>query len=220
MVVAQAKKKGRTLYAFPSHIHTNTTAISILHSLLFQAASDDRDLQAMLTDSNKQDLITDTSAAKDLLADVLTCVGDSFVVVDGLDEVDEFERRQLLRALIDILGTCRDSGLKICISSRAEDDIRRILHPMAKAVCVEASNRSGIDTYVNHRFYEWMATSEFHDQGKSEIRALLYRVCLKAKGALLPHSCKRRFSGTELTEILLLGWHQGCSCMPASFWIT
>jgi hypothetical protein len=174
----------------------------------------------MLTDSNKRDLMTDTSVAKDLLADVLTCAGKTFVVVDGLDEVDEFERRQLLRALIDILGTRRDSGLKIYISSRPEDDIRRILHPTAKAVCVDASNRSGIDTYVNHRFDEWMATSEFHDQRKNEIRALLYHVGLKARGALLPHFCEILFSGTELTEFLVLGWHQGCSCMPASFWIT
>ncbi len=182
--VAEAKKKGRTLYAFPSHIHADTTALSILLTLLFQSASNDGHLQAMVSDSNKRDLMSDAAVAKDLLADVLKCAGDTFVVVDGVDELEEFERKQLLRSLLDILGACRESGLKIYISSREEDDVRRILHPKAKTICVQTSNRVAINTYVNSRFDEWMANSEFLDQGKSEIRALLYPVCLKAKGTL------------------------------------
>ena len=156
----------------------------------------------MVTDSNKRDLMSNTAVAKDLLADVLKCSGDTFVVVDGLDEMEEFERKLLLRSLLDILSACRDSGLKIYISSRVEDDIRRILNPKAKTICVDISNRVAINTYVNNRFDEWMATSEFLDQGKIEIKALLYPVCLKAKGVLrriFPSVC-HTFGGEERAD--------------------
>jgi hypothetical protein len=158
--------RGRTIFAFPSHAHADTTAMSIMHSLLFQLAARDADLQAMLTDSNKQDLMTNTTATKELLADVLKCAGATFLVIDGLDEVEEFERKQLLTSLIEILKACTDSNLKICISSRAEDDIVKILEPTAATVRVDKENTTGILTYVNSRFEEWMANSDSWMKGR------------------------------------------------------
>ncbi|KAL2132803.1 hypothetical protein VTI74DRAFT_3372 [Chaetomium olivicolor] len=181
-VVKRLNAQGCTaLYAFLSHVHANTTAISVIHSLLFQLASLDKNLQAMLTDSNKRDFMNKLVAAKGLLEDVLKCKGPTFVVIDGLDEVEEVERKLLQSSLLDVLRACRDTGLKVCISSRAEDDIARLLAPKAAVIRVNTRNRGGIYTYVNSRFDEWMENADFLDEGKSEIKALLPRICMRAK---------------------------------------
>jgi len=193
-VTSAAKKVGRTIYAFPSHrdkdaegsgtqtLHADTAAISIMHSLLFQLASHDANIQAMLTDSDRSDLQTNSKVAKELLADVLKYAGDTFVVIDGLDEVDEFQRVQFLTSLMEILDASADPKLKICISSRAEDDIARILEPRAVTIRIDKENTSAIFTYVNSRYEQWMGNSDFLDEGASEIKSLLQPVCAKAKG--------------------------------------
>ena len=153
-----------------------------MHSLLFQLATRDVNIQAMLTDSDRSDLQTNTKVAKELLADVLKYAGDTFVVIDGLDEVDEFQRVQFLTSLMEILDASADPKLKICISSRAEDDMARILEPRAVTICIDKKNTGAIFTYVNSRYKEWMAKSDFLDEGASEIKSLLQPVCVKAKG--------------------------------------
>ncbi|KAK1765267.1 hypothetical protein QBC33DRAFT_496016, partial [Phialemonium atrogriseum] len=184
-VVTKAKEKGRTLYAFPSHVRADTTAISIIHTLLFQLASDDSDLQALLTDTNKRDLKSNVDVAKDLLTTALKCAGGTFMVIDGLDEVEEFERKQFLYSLLDVSKACRDSGLKICISSRAENDMVKILQSKATQIRVDRRNAVGIQTYVNSRFDQWMASTDFLAERQSEINALLSPISTKAKGMFL-----------------------------------
>ncbi|KAH6845632.1 hypothetical protein B0I37DRAFT_407111 [Chaetomium sp. MPI-CAGE-AT-0009] len=173
------------LYAFLSHVHTNTTAISVIHTLLFQLASRDENLQAMLTNSNTRDFMSNLVAAKSLLEDVLKCKGPTFVVIDGLDEIEEVERKLLQSSLLDVLHACKDTGLRVCISSRAEDDIARLLVQKAAVIRINDRNRGGIYTYVNSRFDEWMRNADFLQEGESEIRALLFPICMKARGMFL-----------------------------------
>lgn len=182
MVKQLKKQKHTTLYAFLSHVHTNTTALSVIHALLFQLASNDRNVQDMLTDSNKRDFMSNLVAAKSMLQDVLKCKGPTFVVIDGLDEVDEVERKLIQSSLLDILHACKDTGFRVCISSRAEDDIDRFLAPKAAVIRVDDGNRRGIYTYVNTRYDEWMGNADFLDEGKAEIKALLSSICMKARG--------------------------------------
>lgn len=196
-VTTKAKERGRTIYAFPSPAHADTTALSIMHSLLFQLASSDTDLQAVLTESNKRDMMSSINAAKGLFADLLRCAGDTFLVIDGLDEIEEFERKQLLSSLVEILDACAESSLKICISSRAEDDITKILEPRAATVRVEKENARGILTYIDRRYDEWMASSDFLVEGRSEIKSLLHRICAKAEGTCIFPSEKPTRSSTN-----------------------
>ncbi|SPO07054.1 uncharacterized protein DNG_09748 [Cephalotrichum gorgonifer] len=184
-VVAKAKEKGRTIYAFPSHVHSNTTAKSVIHSLLFQLASDDVDLQAIITDSNKRDLKSDMAVAKEVLKSALQFAGGAFIVVDGLDEVEKVERQQLLQSLMDILNACGELGLRICIASRPEDDIAKILRRRGATIRVDGNNSLGIQTYINKRYEEWMNNTDFLDEGKKEIKAFLYPLVTKAKGMFL-----------------------------------
>lgn len=135
-----------------------------------------------MTDSNKRDLKSDIAVARDLLASALKFAGKTFVVIDGLDEVEEFERKQFLYSLLDLSKACKDSGLKICISSRVEDDIANILHSKAAIIRVDSRNAVGIQTYVNSRFDEWMAGTDFLSEGQSEIKALLSPISTKSKG--------------------------------------
>jgi hypothetical protein len=208
-VTSAAKKVGRTIYAFPSHrdkdaerpgtqtLHADTAAISIMHSLLFQLASRDADIQTMLTDSDRSDLQTNTKVAKELLADVLKYAGDTLVVIDGLDEVEEFQRVQFLTSLMEILDASADPKLKICISSRAEDDIARILEPRAVTIRVDKENTSAIFTYVNSRYEQWMENADFLDDGAREIKSLLQPVCAKAKG---------KFRGGFFSVLVFVSW--------------
>ncbi|KAK0617622.1 hypothetical protein B0T14DRAFT_569112 [Immersiella caudata] len=192
-----AKKAGRTIYAFPSHqdrdvvgtgapkLHADTAAISIMHSLLFQLAYLDAKIQTMLTDSDPSDLKTDTKFVKELLADALKCAGDTFMVIDGLDEVEELQRNQFLTSMMEILDASGDPKLRVCISSRAEDDIAKMLQPRADTVRVDKENGSAIFTYVSNRYEQWMANSDFLDDGRSEIKVLLQPVSTRAKGMFL-----------------------------------
>jgi hypothetical protein len=45
-------------------------------------------------------------AAASLLETLLVCAGPTYIVVDGMDEIDEIERCRLLKQLLDVPGTC------------------------------------------------------------------------------------------------------------------
>lgn len=170
------------VYAFPSHTHADTTAISIIHTLLFQLASVDVDLQSTLTESNKRDLKSNLAAAQELLTTALQCTNRVFMVIDGLDEVELVERKLFLTTLMKVLHDCRDLAVKVCISSRAEDDISKILDTKATALRVDRRNTLAIQRYVTSRFNEWMASADFLSDGRNEIEALLSPVSTKAQG--------------------------------------
>ncbi|MBE3046125.1 hypothetical protein IMZ48_27025, partial [Candidatus Bathyarchaeota archaeon] len=140
------------------------------------------DLQSILTESNKRDLTSNLAAAQELLATALKCANGVFMVIDGLDEVEPLERKLFLTTLMKVLHDCSDVALKVCISSRAEDDITRILAPKATALSVDRRNTLEIEAYVKSRFEEWMAGADFLPDGKSEIEALLSPISTKAKG--------------------------------------
>ena len=180
------------LYAFPGHAYADTTALSITHTLLFQLASVDVDLQSILTESNRRDLKNNLAAAQVLLTTALKCTGGVFIVIDGLDEVELVERRLFLTTLMKILYDCSDLALKVCISSRAEDDISKILGTKATALRVDGRNTLAIQTYVRSKFNEWMESTDFLSDGRNEIEALLSPVSTKAQGKsqLVPGSVR------------------------------
>lgn len=173
---------GNTAYAFISHTHTDSTAISVMHSLLFQLGSGDQDVQTVLTDASKSDLKHSLTTTKELLTTAITCAGGAYIIIDGLDEIEEFERKQLLTSIVDILDACTDAKIKVCISSRPEHDVARILQPKATTIRVHTKNAAGVRIYVNARYREWMSNSDFSTRGQKEIQSLLAPLSIKAKG--------------------------------------
>ncbi|KAL1901106.1 hypothetical protein Sste5346_002173 [Sporothrix stenoceras] len=145
------------LYGLINHTSKlGLTTLSVLKALLFQVVEDDPDLQCFLIQSKMSDLRGSVTRITELLeATLLPMSGaeysvPSYIVVDGIDEMEETERLQLLRQLCVIADAC--ANLRIMVSSREEHDIAATAKKQkAKAICVNANNEHSIEAYVNHR---------------------------------------------------------------------
>lgn len=82
-----------TAFAFLSNAFSSSiSALSVLHSLLFQLASQHENLQDVLCRSTNEQVKSNVTVAVDTLKAVLDCAGHVFLIIDGLDEIDEVER--------------------------------------------------------------------------------------------------------------------------------
>ena len=151
-----------TLFAFLSYRDPHITTVKIFQSFIFQLLLENPDLQPILShefQSNFRKLSSDTTHVRGLLTKLLQIAGFTCVIVDGLDEIEETERQFLLRTLLEVHRDCED--MKLLISSRAEDDITRLLQNEIEPVRVDKKNVEDIRTYVQQRTDEWLASSGF-----------------------------------------------------------
>ncbi|RYP05157.1 hypothetical protein DL764_004011 [Monosporascus ibericus] len=150
-----AKAQHSTLFVFASHVYQDsTTALSIIQSLAFQLATECKDTRSLLVEAKQRELKSNTRYASDSLKNLLKCTGPTYIIVDGLDEIDHLERRILLQALVECIEECND--LEVLISSRAEDDIAKILEKKAKIIRAHTRNSDSIQDYVEYRSRDWM----------------------------------------------------------------
>lgn len=110
-------------------------------------------------------------------------MGPTYIVVDGVDEIDEHERRDLLCTLLELYKDCEN--LKLLISSRREDDISRILRAEAQSVHIDRKNAGEIQTYLTQRCDTWLSEHDFDLETASEIKRLLRPISFKAEGNFL-----------------------------------
>ncbi len=167
---------------FASHIHeASTTTRSILQSLLFQLAFDVKDAQSVLVESNERELLGSTRYVLELLKTLLMSptVGPTYIVLDGLDEMEVVERGILLQQLAD-LESCPE--VKILISSRPEDDIASILAARASEIRVDKKNSDSIQSYVNQRTRDWIQTANLDQEMRKQVEHLLAPVAQTANG--------------------------------------
>ena len=75
-----------------------------------------------------------------------------YIILDGLDECDEVERKQLLRVILGLWQNC--SNLHILVASRKEVDIRRALETNCETLIVEEKNRTDIKRFVTREINE------------------------------------------------------------------
>jgi len=177
-----------TLFAFLSYRDPHITTVKIFQSFVFQLLLENPDLQPILShefQSNFRKLSSDTTYVRGLLTKLLQIAGFTCVIVDGLDEMEETERMFLLRALLEVHRDCED--MKLLISSRAEDDITRLLQNEIEPVRVDKKNVEDIRTYVQQRTDEWLASSGFDVETSTETRKLLVPLASKANGEYVPH---------------------------------
>jgi len=176
-----------TLFAFLSYRDPHITTVKIFQSLIFQLLLENPDLQPILShefQSNFRKLSSDTTYVQGLLTKLLQIAGFTCVIVDGLDEIEESERQFLLRALLEVHRDCED--MKLLISSRAEDDITRLLQNETEPVRVDKKNVEDIRTYVQQRTDEWLASSGFDVETSTETMRLLVPLTSKANGEYVP----------------------------------
>jgi hypothetical protein len=201
---ARALSRTGTLFAFLSYKESSSTStISILHSLIFQLVSEDKNLQIMLCDafqSNRRDLKSNTKFAQDILSKVLKCAGPTYIIMDGLDEITELERQMTLRTLLDILNHCDET--KLLISSRIEDDIASIVKDNAQTIRVDHKNAGCLQAYITSRAQQWQQNSGFDEQTCSEVKALLAPLAAKAKGK----PCKLALLDLRPSEVSFLNF--------------
>lgn len=184
-VIQKAKTAGRVIFAFLSH-YGSTSALSILHSLVFQLASNDDDLKAALYQSTRENLKNSITVAVSLLTTLLNSAGPVYIIIDGVDEIDETERGRLLRQFLDLSKNCEET--KILISCRPEADIESILGPTSTSIRVDNRNAGSIQAFVNRQSHEWFQARDFFPDDRADIERLLAPVAANAKGILFQAS--------------------------------
>jgi len=138
-------------------------------------------------------LKVDQDFVKDLLCVVLKSLGPSFLILDGLDEIEEFAWKALLPVILQIQQDCPESN--ILLSSRDERDIGRILTGKAVLLRIDDKNRDDIQAFVSAEAEEML--EEVKNYGAdhticSRIRQALDSIAPMSKGGL--SSLDRTFS--------------------------
>ncbi|CAH0041024.1 unnamed protein product [Clonostachys rhizophaga] len=174
----------KTGFAFLSHSHSaDTTALSVVHSIISQLSSEDENLQSVVCQSATNRLRLELDSATQLLQDLVACVGPTYLVIDGLNEIEEIERKRLLEKLVTITSACREA--RVMVSSQAPDDIAKVLNPLAPSVLVHANNFESIQEFVDQWTREWLNEKNFIPECELEIRGLLAPISSKAAGMFL-----------------------------------
>ena len=175
------KQQHRTLFAFVSHTNkASLTALSVIQSFLFQAADEDEEFRRPLVESKEREIKGNTGHVAEMLKTFLATAGPTYIIVDGLDEMDECERQIIFQRLDELSKGCDDVRFLIC--SRAEADISKILEQKAKNIRVNDTNFGSIQNYVDFRSQNWMASCQYDSKTESEIRNLLSPLAANAKG--------------------------------------
>src|SRR5271154_6231970 len=145
------------LFAFPRHDKPAcSTALKIFHSLIFQILVENQPLQPILHEaytSHYRQLMSSLEFSVELFADLVKETGPIFIVIDGVDEMAELERRLLLKALIGQFKACED--LKLLVSSRRERDIALTLGNDVPSARVDHENITDIEAYIRKKTDNW-----------------------------------------------------------------
>lgn len=180
-MVDHALTQGPTLFVFLSYnFGSSISALSIINSLIFQLTSDNDDLQAILCQSVAKEPKRELKVAVELLTTLLNVAGPVFIIIDGIDEIDEFERKRLLSRLLELSNSCEEA--KILVSSRVEDDIYSILRDKTIEIRVDNRNAGSIQAFVSRRAQAWFLSQDFLPEARDEIEGLLAPLSSKAKG--------------------------------------
>lgn len=173
------------LFVFLSFQHQESTnRIAILHSLIFQLLYQHHHLRPALRkayDYDNRELLSFGDYNQQLLTDLLQCIGVTYVVLDGLDEISEKERELLLKGFLQMSYQCPE--LKVMVSSREETDIFNVLRSRALSVRIGLKNSEDIELYFSTRAEEWLdSLPGIDDVTYSLLKSLLQGVPEKAKG--------------------------------------
>ncbi|KAI1355079.1 NACHT domain protein [Xylaria sp. FL0043] len=181
-VIKKAQSMGHTAFAFLSY-KQHGTAISVIHSLIFHLASRNEDLQTVVCQSCNEECKKTLEGATDLLVTMLACTGPAYLVVDGLDEMDEVERCRLVTQMLRISASSHE--VRLFISSRAEADLVSMLQKDATILQIERRNHQCIQAFVHQWTKSWFMERGFWPEEQSEIELGLESLASKSQGMFL-----------------------------------
>jgi hypothetical protein len=147
--------------------------------LIFQLAAHDEHLQELVCRSSKEALKSSIDIATELLKTLLNYAAPTHIVIDGLDEIEVLDRRQLLKQILELSAACAEA--RILISSRNEVDINQLLKDHT-TIRVDLQNAGSIQNFVNQRAQEWFSERDFDSDERSEVEGLLAPLAAHAKG--------------------------------------
>jgi hypothetical protein len=180
---ARRQTNSCTLFAFLSFHDQKLTTAKVLQSLIFQLALENPDLHQVLcreVQSNYRGVSSNTACLQALFIKMAQVSDPTYVIVDGVDEIDEFERSFLLRTLLEVTKECDE--LKLLISSRGEDNIIRIMRNEPVCIHLQTQNLVDIEYFVQGRVVDWLDRSTFDEHTSGEIRRLLAPLASKSQG--------------------------------------
>ncbi|RDW68838.1 uncharacterized protein DSM5745_08598 [Aspergillus mulundensis] len=182
--IDQAQAIGLTAFAFLTHnLISSTSALTVLHSLMFQLAGQNEGLQGVICHSVHEHTKSDIKLTTALLKSLLNCVGPVFFIIDGVDEIDMVERRILLQHLLDLSRDC--TAMRLLISSRREDDIVAMLESNSESVRVNERNKESIQAYVDDQVKHLFASNGFPSGLRDKFTQSMSGLATQAKGMFL-----------------------------------
>lgn len=185
----QQKSSSRVIFLFLTHNDQSQGRIlEIFTSILFQEAKNDEALKSTLLEEirfNRSKLSSNIDIRK-ITLDLLSSCGSIIVVIDGLDEIDEYSRKPLLEALLELSGS--SDNIKLLVSSRAERDIAKILRDKAVSIKIDVHNQDDIQKFIELEGKSWI--DELKDCESDEAMLIaaeqgLLRVQRKSEGKQL-----------------------------------
>lgn len=105
------------------------------------------------------------------------------MLIDGLDEMTETERVILLKAILALVGDNKD--VNVLVSSRSDDDIKRILGQETSSIRVHDANSLDIVSYVDRRALCWINDLSAGPSQAQDIKNLMRKIALNAQGTKL-----------------------------------
>lgn len=123
--------------------------------------------------------------AKQLLEVCIERNAQQYIIIDGLDECEPLERKQLLCFLRTMVDSCDeyDPGkLRLLLVSQDFQDIRKELMTATNLFLTPKDNENDIKEYVN----QWGARiAKKYEMDKNDIEDMETLVCARAKGKSL-----------------------------------
>lgn len=164
-------------------------AVKVLQSLMCQMTNRNPHMwpivhERYIMDAGK--LKSNLPYLEDLFIELVRDAEHTFIIIDGVDEVDQLQRVLLLKSLMRVKESCQN--VKLLISSRLETDIARVLEKTAVAIRVDHKNAEDIETYVHHEVDEWLPRLVGYgasESTSSQIKTALGRLKEKANGNVL-----------------------------------
>ncbi|KAI1120580.1 hypothetical protein F5Y10DRAFT_272930 [Nemania abortiva] len=159
------RSQNLVLFVFLTHDdQASGGAIEVMHSLIFQAAKGNRNLMPLVYGHVKSDqqampnnskFESDPDFVLELLIKILELCTQVFIVVDGLDELEERPRQPVLEALIKIVE--KSKAARVLISSREERDIVKKLEGRAISLRVDRNNAEDVQLYADSELQSWLS---------------------------------------------------------------
>lgn len=147
---------------------------------MFQLTSFGQDLQSLVCGLNRENHKNSMDVALEIFSTLLECSGLVYIVVDGLDEIGERERRLLTKSLIDVME--KVESVRICFSSRPEFDLKVLLWDKATSIKVNELNEESIESYVRNWSVCWFKEQNISEDGQDLIEDRLHLLPRKANG--------------------------------------